>query len=131
MTSTPRLHQIARRQQVVSLIATGKTRQETADLIGCSVRTVDRYLREPEIKAQLQDERVRLGAEISDAITGGLVRTVAELQRIASDGTDTAKVAASRILLQEGLKWREAAFIEPRLDAIERHLDIAKEEDSA
>ena len=111
---------------LVAALATGASHKRAAELAGVSVRTVARRLQDPDIRAALDTERTRLAAEVADAITGSLRGAVARLRAVSLQGTDRDAVQAARVLLIEGRAWREALWVDQRLDALE---DTLREQD--
>ena len=119
MTDTTRIDRDA---LIVAAIATGSSQEEAATLVGCSRRTVVRRLADPQVQANLQEERTRLGAEIADLLTGSLRAVVIRLRAISSTGSDRDAINAGRVLIGEGRAWRDHAWTDARLDAIEDQL---------
>ena len=112
-----------KRQAAIEALMSSKTQAEAAQAAGIGLRTLSRWLRDPDFVAELRAyERSafdtagrRLATLASDALD--------VVQVILDDETVSAPVRlrAAESVLDRLLKWRDAG-LEERLDRLERRL---------
>ncbi|MGE0545154.1 MAG: helix-turn-helix domain-containing protein [Dehalococcoidia bacterium] len=114
-----------RQQEAIALIASGRTQEDTAAILGISMRTLRRYLASNEVAAELRAAyRERLSALLRASLTAA-PEALRTLHQVAADraAPEHARVSASRAILEHSLRLYEAADLDARLDELERRLD--------
>ena len=114
----------SRKVKALELLADGQSPLAMAEQLDLSVRTIRRYLADPEVKERLralQDER--LGALSRRALNEagpalGLLRSVAE----DGEGPASARVSAAKALLEVALRLVEVSDLAERVGELEAAL---------
>ena len=104
-------------------LACGATVEGAARQAGLSERTAYRRLGGPDFQRRLQELRADMVQRAAGALTaagGEAVRALLELLR--SSPVAGVRLGAARVVLEMGLKLREATETEERLTALERRL---------
>jgi hypothetical protein len=101
-------------------LACGATVEAAARQSGLTERTVYRRLKEPEFRTRLQDIRtdmVRRAAGMLTAAAATAVNTLLSLQK--ESVTPSVRLGAARAVLELGIKVRELAELQLRMDELE------------
>lgn len=105
---------------IVMALATGNTINAVMEITGASRPRVFQVLNAPEGKNRIREERARIGAEITAALTAHARQAADYLLSIVNDVTapDGARVRAAGLLLSEARAWK-SEDIDERLVALE------------
>src|SRR5579885_2440084 len=101
-------------------LACGATVEAAARQCALSERTIYRRLREPDFRARLQAVRSDMVQRTSGMLTaaaGEAVRTLLALQKESAPAA--VRLGAARAVLELGIKVREVAELEARMDELE------------
>jgi cell division protein FtsB len=101
-------------------LACGASVEAAAKQCGLAERTVYRRLEDPDFKTRLQDVRsdmVRRAAGMLTAAAGQAVGTLLALQKESVSAA--VRLGAARAVLELGIKVREVAELEARMDELE------------
>ncbi len=91
--------------RILEAIANGATQMGAAHLAGCSVRTVQRRLADPEVKEQLEEIRRIAREEILGRLSLAAAEAVEALWKIAQDSEDPElQIKAAAVLLNSLVK---------------------------
>jgi hypothetical protein len=105
-------------------LASGKTVQATAELCAVSERTIRRRQADPGFRQRLHTLR----AEMIERGLGKLADAVADAAQTARNlmagaESETVKLAAAKLILEQALKMRDAAELNERIRAVEERLN--------
>lgn len=106
-------------QMLVSALARGESIVRAARLSGISERTVHRRLKEPEFQAQINSTRSLLVENASSGIACAMSEAVLTLRHLLTAQSESVRLSASRVILETGMKLREHADFEKRLEILE------------
>jgi hypothetical protein len=101
-------------------LACGATVEAAGRQCGLSERTIYRRLREPDFRQRLQDLRSDMVQRTAGTLTAAAteaVRTLLDLQKPAAP--PPVRLGAAKAILEIGMKVREVAELEQRLQALE------------
>jgi hypothetical protein len=104
-------------------LACGATVESAARQCRLSERTIYKRLKDPAFKNRLQEVRNDIIARTTGALTAAAtesVRTLLELQKSASP--PAVRLGAARAVLEIGIKLREAADLNKRLEEMEAEI---------
>ena len=108
---------------LIAALACGATVDAAAKAANVSVRTVHRRLRDDAFRRRLAEARGDMVRRTAGALTAAsqeAVRTLLVLQREPTPAT--VRLGAARAVLELGIKIREMAELEERLQEVERRL---------
>jgi hypothetical protein len=114
-------------ERLLTALACGATVEAAARQAGVSERTAYRRLADRDFRRRLQGVRadfVRRTAGTLTAAATEAVRTLLELLR--APAAAAVRLGAARAVLEIGLRLREAADLEERLDALEERLEAGE-----
>jgi hypothetical protein len=101
-------------------LACGATVEAAGRQCGLSERTIYRRLREPDFRQRLQDVRNDMVQRTAGTLTAAAteaVRTLLDLQKPTAP--PPVRLGAAKAILEIGMKVREVAELEQRLQALE------------
>ena len=104
-------------------LACGATVEAAGRECGLSERTIYRRLREPDFRQRLQDLRADMVQRTAGTLTAAAteaVRTLLDLQKPAAP--PPVRLGAAKAILEIGMKVREVAELEQRLQALEEQV---------
>jgi len=105
---------------LLTVLACGATVANAARQCGVSERTVYRRLADPEFKRRLQDARADIMRRTLDLLSAGALESAKTLLTLQKDLVAApVRLGAARTVLELGLKFREQADLEQRLQALE------------
>jgi DNA-binding transcriptional MerR regulator len=110
--------------QALSLIAANYSKEEVARQTGVTIRTLDRWRKQPEFQRLLRDAIARtFDAAVAELVVGAQ-ESARELKRIISDPDvpSRTKVTAIGVLFANGSKAKDWA-LEERLSRLEMLLE--------
>ena len=115
---------------LVVQLAAGATHGQAAEAAGCSERTVDRRLTDPEFRARVEQTRAATFARTAALLVDAAAEAVTELARLAREAeAEPVRVSAIRTLLGLGQQWHDSTSVEARLAALETRLGINPDPD--
>lgn len=117
------------KERALAALLSSKTMEEAAQKCNLSMRSLRNYKNDPEFAAALDAaEHEKLG-NVVRMLSSGFTETIESLQEIIRNGVaESARVAASRAVLEYGLRYNEAFEIHKRLDALEAQIREARGE---
>lgn len=112
----------ANKELMLSALMTSETRQEAAAKAGITDRTLRAYLSDPSFLAEYQRQRSKLLTDATHQLQSNFQTAIKTLVGIvkSKNSSDKAKISASRIILEYGLRFTEIADILTRLEEMER-----------
>jgi hypothetical protein len=114
--------------EAVGALITEPTVQAAAEKVGVSEKTLWRWLRIPEFRKKLEDERLHRIHVRFQGLDQAVPSAVQRLWAIVEQGWDVKDrdyIAASKALLDAGLKELQIYQVERRLNALEQKLAAA------
>jgi len=122
---------IARKRGTLSIdvllagaLAGGATQVDAAARVGVSPRTVRRRLEDPEFVSQVERLRAQAAEKVLQALSDAIVGAVATLAELSQPpAPPPVRLAASRALLDQHLRYSQAVDLERRLRALEARDD--------
>lgn len=96
----------AKRQKGVALLVAGHTRKEVADLVGCPLATVDTWLRDPEVRAEIDAAKGTSVEKAKEVLVSKAQEAAHVIIGVLSDPTVDPKLrlsAATQLLDRIGL----------------------------
>jgi len=113
-------------------LARGTTHADAAAEAGISVRTLHRRLQHPTYREHVKRRQGEYRGQLLEGIVDGLLRGAAAgvgtLLEISEHGTsESARVSASRILIEHSLSFSELIAMSERLAAVEAAVDAARQ----
>ena len=111
---------------VLALMTHG-TLEETAEALGIDPRTVRRWLKESGVRRRLHEIRQDAMDRAMTQLQAAATEAVLCLRQVMASGdSESAKVAASRVILEQALRAVEINDVQTRLDVLE---EIARTRD--
>ena len=109
---------------ILRALAVGMTAREVALSTGVAESTVYKRLRDPLFNARLHEYRAQELKPCADNMTKEIAKSLDFLVSLRDDPTASEKgrVAATKTILESGLKLRQEVYILPRLAALEAAL---------
>jgi hypothetical protein len=110
-------------EKLLMALACGASVEAAARTVGVSDRTVYRRLTDAAFRQKLQDLRADMVQRTSGALTAAAteaVRTLLDLQKPAAP--PPVRLGAAKAILEIGMKVREVAELEQRLQALEEQV---------
>ena len=110
-----------RKQKALTALLTFSTHREAARACGISDRQLRTYLRDPEFKKEYQQRLDLILEEATTQARRAMTPAVTALVEIVQDSTksDTARILASRAILDAGLRMIDTTDTAERLSALE------------
>jgi len=109
-------------ETLVTLLASGVTRQQAAQSAGVGERTVYRRLEDPAFRAKIEEARADMLARTSAMLTAAGAAAAGTLVRLLRAESDAIKLAAAVRIIELGVRLRESEQFESRLAALEAQL---------
>lgn len=112
-------------RRVVEKLAAGGDKQEAAEAAGVTVRTVDRYLNDPAVRAALERATGTAVTEVARRMVGAMDTAVSTmLDLIEGKKTPpTVKLRAAIAIIEHGQRLYEAHELIKRIEALEKALE--------
>jgi hypothetical protein len=105
-------------------LACGATVENAARAAGISRSTAQRRLQAPEMQARLQQIRSDIVQRTSGTLTAASMEAVKTLMTLMQPSVPAAvRLGASRVILEMGMRLREAIEMVQRIEAIEARLN--------
>lgn len=108
--------------EAVLALAIGHATPEVARKAGVNERTVRRWLQNPDLHAEVVKVRRDMMDRALGTLVFGMQRAAATLVQVCQDGTDSARVAAARAILDGAGVLREQLELEDTVAALEKAL---------
>ena len=110
-----------RQTQALAALLTQPTKEKAAKAAGIGLTTLKRYLADPEFQEEYQKAVSDLIEDAATAAKQSLNPAISCLQEIVTreDSTDANRIAASRSLIEYGIKLIETFDILKKLDELE------------
>ncbi len=112
----------AKQTKALAALLTQPTKERAAQAAGIGLTTLKRYLEDPEFQAEYQKAVSELVEDAAAQAKQSLNPALSCLREIVEDGyeTATARIQASRALLEYGLRLVEIADIMKQLQELEQ-----------
>jgi hypothetical protein len=105
-------------------LASGKTVQAVAELCDVSERTVRRRQADPDFRQRLHTLRAEMIERGLGKLADGVADAAQALRNLLAEGkSESVKLAAAKVILEQAVKLREAAELEERIRALEERLN--------
>lgn len=114
---TPR-RQTPNHQKILMALATGHSQAEVARVVGVNVRTVKRYVADPLFRAELEEAKRELVAQICASMVDASTSAVGTLKELLASRDEWVKLKAAKEILDASLRYREAEQ-ESRISVLE------------
>lgn len=113
-----------RQMQAITALATGQDISKAAEIAGVARETVSRWLRLPQVQAELATIETQATVEATRRLATLLNRTVDELEKllISSTTTPADRLRTIRTILEAYPRMADLTRIDARLEEIERML---------
>jgi len=110
------------KRRLVTALLTTQTVADAAKEAGVSLRTAQRYLRDPAVKRALSEALDNMLAGVTRQVVGEMTGAVHTLSEVHQDHElpAAARVAAARALLAGGPALREATELSERVAVLEQ-----------
>ena len=111
-----------RKEKALAALLTHHTQEEAAEAAGISPKTLRRYLKEPEFQESYRAMFAGLVTDATRKAQSSLTPALDTLREIAVDRKQgsNARIQASRVLLEYGLRLTEVSDIMEQLQELER-----------
>ncbi len=111
-----------RQKKAIKILQDGLSMKDSAEAIGCSKRTLYNWLRDDEFLSQLRGQQDAAQAAALSLLIAAGRRAVLTLIEIMDDDKlpATTRMAASKTIIDESIKVREAIELERRVRDEER-----------
>ena len=104
---------------IVALVSTG-TMAEAAEVAGCSLRSIERWMQDPGFSRELRAARRRVVEAAIGSAQARMIDAVETLHRnLKASRSPGAQVRAASLILEYGLKGLRELDLEERLAALE------------
>lgn len=108
-------------------LAVGLTAPEVAKQCGVHECTVRRWLKRPDVQAQVEAARRDLVSQTVGRLSDSTTQAVQTLRQLLSADTPPAtRLGAARAILEMAAKWRESEELERRLTALEEIIETRR-----
>jgi len=94
----------ARDEELVHLLASGRSTAEVAVALNCSLATIYRRLRRPRVRAALVSARLERWRPVADELRGGVLVAVRRLLHLVEHGRESTQVKAAVAVASLALK---------------------------
>ncbi len=111
-----------RRDALALGLARGLTVRRAATEAGLSVRTAFRWLADADFRREISNLRGRLVDRACGLLAAGNAGAAVALRKLLEDDSPSVRLQAAKCILETGLKLRDAAEFEQRLENVERRL---------
>lgn len=110
-----------RRRAFVEMLLLGKTQREAGQAVGISDRQARRYMSDPGVRAALRRAQDDALAQVTRRAVAAMTEALDCLGAIVRDGSaaPSARVAAARAILENGLRFNDAVTLAERVAALE------------
>ena len=117
-----------RQRAVLGALTSGLNQKETAETVGLSRATVNRYAQDPLFQAALRDAESEMLGQLSRRLIYGADDMLDVLAQLAKDQQTPAAVRCRAVQVWLDNKWRarDQFELEERMAAIERKLEDEK-----
>lgn len=114
----------SRKDKALAALLACPTQEQAAQAAGISPRTIRDYLQDPAFLREYEQQRAQLVVNATAQLQKSLSAAVAALRDIieSEKSSDSARIAAARILLDHGLKYSELCDLYQRLATVEATL---------
>ena len=112
------------RDKIMAALLSTVTEKQAAEAAGVAPRTVRAYLADKSFSDEYEARRKALVKEATDQLQRALSSAVEAVYKIVTDGSNTEKLTACRMVFEYGLKYTELYNLAGRLEALE---DAVKE----
>lgn len=113
-----------KKQKALAALLSSNTQAEAAAKAGISTRALRYYLEDVEFCEEYDRLQKQAIADATRQLQKNLHAAIDALRAIiAGSGNDAAKIAASRTILEYGIRFTELHDMCNRLEAVERELD--------
>jgi hypothetical protein len=109
---------------LVAALAAGSTRQEAALAAGVSQRTVARRLEDPAFRCRVEDAQHELLSCAVSRLSAASNAAVDTLTSLLASDLASARLGASRAILEFGVKLREHQNLDHRIRALEETASV-------
>ena len=115
--------EISNRDQFTLAYASGHSIGDAASAAGVSRRTGYRWIKDPTVRAQINETRGEIRRETVDLLAGLTASAIECLRRVLSDTelTPSVQVRAAALVLSESRNWFEIEELRQRIEALESH----------
>jgi HEAT repeat protein len=110
----------------IELLAKGASHGEAARGAGVDKRTIQRWLKEPEFRDDIETFRAGMLSSSAGQLCQASNDAVQTLQKLLKDESASIKLGAARAILDSVIRIRELCVIEGRLTELESEMAIAK-----
>jgi hypothetical protein len=104
---------------LIAQLAAGRTQDEAARQAGVSPKTVERRLREPAFRAQVEAARREAVTRAVSVVAEGATAAAATLRLLLQAEAESVRLGAARSLMEYAIKGTELTDVLARLDALE------------
>ena len=119
MARPPKAQSSTNRRNALNALALGLTPAQAAQHSGLARSTIDRYLSQPDFRADLATRHAENVGEVNRLLTARAIAAVGVLTRLMNDAPlGSTQANAARAILAESRAWRDAD-LEARLQALE------------
>jgi hypothetical protein len=107
-------------------LACGATVEKAAASAGIGEATAYRRLKEPDFQEQLRKTKAEMVSKTAGMLTAAAGEAVKTLLALQKDSIPPAsRLGAAKAILELGVRLRETAELHERLDALEKHMQVA------
>jgi transposase-like protein len=107
-------------------IASGQTLSEAAAATGIGERTARRRWADPAFRQRVKEMRAEMVSRAAARMGDGMVEAADVLRKLLKAKKEGVRLAACRAMLELGVRLRDAAEYEARLQALEADKDAAE-----
>ena len=111
-----------KQKKALAALLSAPTKREAAALAGIDYSTLRRWItQDADFRREYEEELAALLESSAEQVRHGMLDAVTTLRRIVADeaAPQSTRVAASKVILDSGLRLIEAADFEARLTALE------------
>src|SRR5262245_17224870 len=112
---------------LVLALASGQTVRDSARAAGVGERTATRRLADADFRRRVIETRAALVERATGQMADAMSAAAEALRKLLEARSEAVRLGAARAVLELGMKLRESAELEQRLDELERRLDEARE----
>jgi hypothetical protein len=109
----------AKREAVALRLAAGQTAKAAAAAAEVGLRTVRRWLEEPEFVARVEELRGEMLERAMARLTRTTTRAAGVLRALLESADEKVRLRAAQQVLEQATRLREAVTLEQRLRALE------------
>lgn len=104
---------------LLAALATGKTHEEAAELVGLSTKTIGRRLREPNFQSQLADARRAVVASAIEKLSASMARAATRLDELLDARSEHVQLRAAIAILELSDRFNQIRELDARVAALE------------